>query len=138
MAGHAQHPHQAGGDHPVGVVVGHDDVRVADAGARHALGEDLRRRQGVPAVGSTRRTGQPPLEVDEDGAREVAGGVRRARGQAGDVAADVGQDDLARVLLPPGAGDEGTDHGPDAIGSGARPGLRPGTARSRRRAAARC
>jgi hypothetical protein len=61
-----------------------------------------------------RRSGQPPLEVDEDGPWQVACGVRGARAETGDVAADVGEHDLAGVRLPPRAGDDRGDHARDA------------------------
>ena len=59
---------------------------------------------------SARRAGEHPLEVDEDRAGQVPRVVGRAAGQARQVAADVGEHDLARVRLPPGARDDGTDH----------------------------
>ena len=75
-----EHPDQACRDHAPGVVVGDDDVVVPDAQPAHRSRELGGLGQRVPARGRGARAvrgGEVGVEVDEDGARQVAGARRR-------------------------------------------------------------
>ncbi len=112
MAGGAEHPHQASRDDAAGVVVRHDDGVIADPAPRHPPGERLGIGQRVAADGWPACTGQPELEIDEDGARKVAALIGGATGAPVQVPPDVGQDDIAVGLMsvPPFQIDHGRDH----------------------------
>ena len=71
MPRHPQQPDEARRDRAAVVVVRDHDVVVADPRLRQAGREDRRIRQRVPALGDGRRRGQPSVEIDEHGARQV-------------------------------------------------------------------
>ena len=73
MADPAQHPPQPGGVDPAGVVVGHDEVVVAEPPAGQQGGEGAGLGQGVAARPGG--PGQVAVDVEVDGPRQVAGGV---------------------------------------------------------------
>ena len=112
MAGRAQHPHQPGGDDAALVVVGHDGVVVADPEPAHPAREHLRVGQRVPALLRARRGGEPVVELDEDGAGQVAAVVLGPARAPVEVPADVGEHELAEVGGGPGGVDDGSDHRP--------------------------
>lgn len=110
VAGHPEHPDQAGRDGSPGVVVGHDRAVVGDAKPGHTAGEHGRVGKRVPPRRRAGPGGEPPVEVHEYGAGQVAGAVGVASRAAVQVPADVGQDDLIAMLLPPADADHGPDH----------------------------
>jgi hypothetical protein len=118
VADRAQHPDEAGGDHPAGVVVGDHGVLVTDPERTHGGGEILRLGErvaaGEPRVGMA---GQRGVEIDEDGAGEMAAGIGIAAGPGVDVPAAVGRHHLVAVLAEPVDVDKGIDH-PEIIADG--------------------
>jgi hypothetical protein len=109
VTGHAQHPHQAGGDRAAVVVVAHDRVVVADPQRGHRLRERLGRGEGV-AAGVARRRRQIALEVDPDRAGEVAAVVGGAAGASIEVPAHVADHDLVETRRQPVRVDERREH----------------------------
>ena len=99
-AEHAQHPHEPPGGAAARVVVGDDRVVVADAGGAHRLGEGLGRRQGVAPGGAVAAAREVTVEVDEHGARDVAGLEGGPARPSVEVPTDVGHDDLVAMVPP--------------------------------------
>ncbi len=123
---HPQHPDQPGRDRAPGVVVSHDRAVVGDPEPGHAVREDGRIGQRVPARLRAGRAGEPAVEIHEHRARQVPGSVGVAARAAVQVPADVGEQHVAAVLPPPGKADHGPDHavtlpGQMAPGAGPRP-----------------
>ena len=112
MAGGPEHPHQASRDDAAGIVVRDDDGVIADPAPRHPPGERLGIGERMAALRWPACTGQPELEIDEDGARKVAALIGGATGAPVQVPPDVGQDDIAVGLMsvPPFQIHHGRDH----------------------------
>ena len=89
-AGTGEHPPQPGRDRPAGVVVGHDEVAVAESERRHGAGEVLGRGQRMASRAVAGRAGKNRLDVDEDRAGDVPGLVRDPSAPAVEVPAHVG------------------------------------------------
>ena len=95
MPGHAQHPHQPGGDHPAVVVVGDHGVgRRRCPSAARAAAKSSGVGQRVPARRPGARAGEHGVEVDVHRAGQVPARPGLAAGAAVEVVADVGQDDV--------------------------------------------
>ncbi len=110
VADRAEEPDEAGGDDAAAVVVGDDHVVVADAGEAQAVREGLGGRQRVAPRRRRGGAGEPPLEVHEDGAREVSTLVGVAPHAPVQVPAHVGEDDVVAPRLEPARIDDRRDH----------------------------
>ena len=100
MVGGPEHPHQACRDHTAGIVVRHDGGVIADTVTRHPFSERLGLGQRMAADGRSTLTGEPALQIDEHGSREVpvfVGGPTRATVQ---VPPHVHQGDIGVSALP--------------------------------------
>jgi hypothetical protein len=110
VADDPEHPHQPGRVDATGVVVRDDRVLVPDTECRQAGGERLRLGQRVPAVGRGAGPGEHAIEVDEDGARQMAVVIGGATGPAVEVPAHVGEYNPAGVGTHPLRADDRIDH----------------------------
>lgn len=113
MTGDAQQPDKAGGLHAGVVVIGDDEVVVADPREPHPLREVLRVGQRVSSLRDARRPGQPAVDLDEHGARQMRLLVVRLRvlavGVARQATTDVHEHGF-RVVGQPARIDDGRDH----------------------------